>query len=256
MRYSVLFQIEIVHPYFLDATADLIILPDAQTAKLLASQRFSIKRTTNGILILKVVNEAVLSLPMIAASVFVFTVFPTSNNVKELTDTSMVESGNMFLFSNEKISKGSLALTKSETLQKGNYQNFPAMARVEIKGKEITSQPNGLPPIYKVPFQSKKIKWKYYFVSNSHRTAIGIEARDSPFDFNELAISEDTSDKIINSLRINFQQDQIVVFESSTAIPYTSKPKKNINLMQNGAVLIKHLPNPTVEDQGIQIIKI
>lgn len=256
MRYHVFFQIELVHPYFSGNVTDLIILPDAQTALLLSSQRFIIKKTTNGIMVLKVVDDEVLSLPMLEEAVFVFSVFPTSDAVREFTDTSMVETGKMLLFSNKELSTGDLELTKSETLQKGKYQNFPAIARVEIKGGEITSQPNGSSLLYKAHFQSKAIKWRYYFVSNSKTTDLAIATRDQQLKFNPLEIKEDSSDQIVQSLLLHFQDTQIVVFESSIDIPYSKTPIKNINLIQNGSVLINHLPNPEVQDYGIQIIKI
>ncbi|WP_130734440.1 hypothetical protein [Flavobacterium sp. J27] len=256
MRYSVCFQIEIVHPYFSDNVSDLIILPDAETALLLSSRRFIIKKTANGIMILKVVNESVLTDAVLKDSVFVFTIFPTSHTVREFTDTSMVEMGNMLLFSNEELSKGDLELTKLETRQKGYYQNFPALARVEIKGEEIISQLNGSPLMYKVIFQSKAIKWKYYFVSQSEATDLTITSREEQLKFIQLEIKEDFSDKIVQSLRLNFKETQIIVFESNHNIPYSKTPIKNINLKQNGLILINHLPNPAVQDNGIQIIQI
>ncbi|NHN24065.1 hypothetical protein FIA58_000110 [Flavobacterium jejuense] len=257
MRYRVFFQIEIVHPYFSTAAADLIILPDAQTTLFLSKQRFLIRRTINGIKILRAINENDEKLTAIEVeNVFVFNIFPTSENVREFTDTSMVETGKMLLFSNEGLSKGNVELMKSKTFQEGKYQNFPAIARVEIKGGEIISQSNGSPHLYKALFQSRAIKWKYYFVSNSKTTDLAIATRDQQLKFTQLEIKEDFSDKIVQSLTLNFQDTKIIVFESNIDIPYSKTPIKNINLKQNGLILINHLPNPEVQDNGIQIIKI
>lgn len=257
MRCILFFQIETEHPYFSGKPADLIVLPDNQTIKLLKNRHFFIKKTAKGIKVLLLMNEESKALPALEINdVLVFNVFPISDSVRELTDTSTVENGNMMLFSNEGSGMGNVGLVQSETLQKGMFRGFPAMARVEIKGSEVALGANVPPPLYRVLFNSKSIKWKYYLLSNPENTGIVIESRDEQLKFEQVEIKDGISDEILTSLMSNFPDTQLLIYESGTAIPYMSKPIKDIKLMQNGEVLIKHLPNPQLHDRGIQIIKI
>lgn len=263
MKYGEFFQIEIVHDYFLGQIADLILLPEAQTKRLLEKQRFLIKKTGKGIKVLIPENEENTVISGLEPNdVFVFHVFPTSDSVQEFTDTSEVENGKVMLFTNDGLGTENVELVKSETVQEGKFQGFPAIARVEIKASEVTTEINSISPVYQVVFNSKSIKWKYYFLANTDVTNIAIDTKDEQLQFNELEIKDDTSDQIITSLRLNFPDTKILVFESNTSIPSSSKPIKDIKLVQKDSViqadstLIKHLPNPKSSDQGIQIIKI
>ncbi|MBQ4820707.1 hypothetical protein [Aquimarina sp. MMG016] len=264
MKYGEFFQIEIVHHYFLDEIADLILLPEAQTRRLLEKQHFLIKRTGKGIKVLIPEKEKNTILSGIESNdVFVFHVFPTSDSVLEFTDTSGFENDKMMLFTNERLGVDNVELVRSETVQEGKFKGFSAMARVEIKASEVITDINVTSPVYQVVFNSKSIKWKYYFLANPDDSNIVIDAKDEQLQFKELEIKEDdTSDQIITSLRLNFPDTKILVFESNTSIPSSNKPIKDIKLIQKDSViqadstLIKHLPNPKSSDQGIQIIKI
>jgi len=263
MKYQEFFSITIEHSYFSGGPADLIVYPEEKTRKLLEKQGFLLKRTGTGIKVLLPMRDNNRVFPVLTADdLFAFHVLPTSGTVREFTDISEIEEDNMILFTNEGLDIGTIELIKSETVKEEVFQNFPALAKIEIKGNQITTDVNGTPPVYKAIFDSKSIKWKYYLLSKSGATDIAVETRGDQLQFNELEIGNNSLDPIITSLRLNFPDTKIAVFESSVAIPFSSKSIKDIKLIQRDSVtqtdsiLMKHLPNPSIYDQGIQIIKI
>ena len=235
----------------------MVLIPEKQTLKLLRGQHFLEKKTAGGIKVLIPVDQESNALPIINPDdVFAFNVFPTSGIFSEFTDISTVSNDKILRFSNEGLGTDTLELAVSEATKEGMFNGFPAIAKIEIQLSEVSSGLDGLPPVYQAVFKSKSVRWRYYFVSSTGTTNLTIEQRDEQLIFNELEIQNDTSDKIAASLRLNFPDTQLVVFESSASIAYSNRAIKNIQLLRNGDVVIQHLPNPDVGDDGIQIIKV
>ncbi|MEM8939140.1 MAG: hypothetical protein AAGC64_07325 [Bacteroidota bacterium] len=257
MRYREFFRIVISHQYFSDGLEDLVLVPQEQTSKALSKQHFLAKESENGINVLIPVNEEDKILPVINPDdVFAFNAFPTSEIFKEFTDVSAISNGKILFFTNEGLGAENQELVSSETAAGGTLCGFPAIAKIEIKVSEIDLSPRSPAPAYQVVFKSKSVKWRYYFVSNAGTTDLVVEDRNKHLTFNKLKISDYTSDQVAASLRANFQDAQLVIFESGTPIAYSDRAIKNIQLLINRNVAIKHLPNPEVLDQGIQIIQI
>ncbi len=187
---------------------------------------------------------------------FVFYVFPTSNNIREYTDTSGFEDGKMILFTNEGLESNTSLLSQSKKEQEGIYKGFPAMASIKIIEREVISSATISTPVYRAVFNTKSIKWKYYFVSSLSTSDITIKTKNEQLSFNKLKTEETTSDQIVNALELNFPNHQIFAFESNNTIPYSDTPIKDIRLIQGDTIFIKHLPNPQTEDEGVQIIRI
>ncbi|GAA4276740.1 hypothetical protein [Aquimarina mytili] len=257
MEYREFFHIEIIHPYFSGIPKDLILVADNETKKRLISLGCLLKKESGRIKVLAPFDEEGTTFPVLGENdAFTFYIYPTSGSIQEVTDFSAIEKGNMISFTNLQQPLDSSELISTQIEKKGTFQGFPALANIIIAGNKINTEPIGESAKFKAIFRAKSIKWKYYFVSNSQDTNVRLESRDEQIRFHEISIDQNISDQIISSLQLNFPNSQIRVFESRDAIPYSSKPIKNIKLLQNEDVLISHLPNPRAQQQGIQIIKI
>lgn len=253
MEYRELFDIEIIHPYFSEISGNLVLVSENETRKRLKGLGYILKKTFNGIKVLAPVlpgNDSFQSLR--EEDNFTFYVYPTSEHTQEITDFSEIDEGNMISFTNANSSE----LITNQTERRGVLCGFPSIANIVIVGNKINTNRTDRSTNFQAIFKTKSIKWMYYFVSNSENPSISLESRGEQISFNEVVIDENTTDQIIDSIELNFPNTQIKVFESADLVPFSSNPIKNIKLLQDGDVLISHVPNPQKEHNGIQIIKI
>ncbi|WP_340200039.1 hypothetical protein [Ascidiimonas sp. W6] len=257
MNYKEFFQIAINHPYFSDNQMELVVIPEASTLKFLRKQQFVVKNTAKGLKILVPVDSEGDRLPVLKlGDALSFDVFPTTGSFGEVTDTSMADSGNILLFTNEQLENDSEKLTVSEITGDQILNGYAAIAKIKIGLHKVNFDLDKQPPLYQVVFKPKLVKWKYYILSNTETTKLEIKDRSEQLTFTELKNQEEASDKIANSLMLNFPKKQVFVFESTIAINYSNKILKNIQLLKNDHIIIKHLSNPDIRNKGIQIIKI
>ncbi|WP_299897917.1 hypothetical protein [uncultured Aquimarina sp.] len=256
MEYREIFDIEVFHPVLLESNA-VVLVPKNETRKHLSNLGFVIKKTEKGIKILAPISQGNIGFqPLSEDDNFTFYIYPTSDTTQEITDFSKIDEGHMISFSNQDLSENSQELVSSQVAKEGVFGGYPALGSIHIIGHKINLTSLEEPIIFKAVFGAKSVKWKYYFVSNTEDTDISLESRDNQISFNEVVVDENTTDQIINSIQLNFPNTQVKIFESKDLVPYSNKPIKNIKLLQNGDILINHLPNPRAEQQGIQIIKI
>ncbi|GAA4274019.1 hypothetical protein U6A24_01230 [Aquimarina gracilis] len=257
MKYHEFFHIEIIHPYFSGLPKDLVLVPDNETKKRLNNLGCILRIDVGKIKVLAPIDQESNVFPVLGENdVFTFYIYPTSERIQEITDFSAIKKKNMISFTNLGQPVGNSELMSTQIEQKGVFQGFPSIANIVIAGNKIDTDIIGESARFKAIFKVKSIKWKYYFVSESQDSDVKLESRNEQIHFNEINIDQNTSDQIITSLQLNFPNSHIRAFESKEAIPYSSKPLKNIKLIQNGDVLINHLSNPQEQQQGIQIIKI
>lgn len=256
MEYREIFNIEVFHPV-LSEPNDVVLVPKNETRKHLSNLGFVVKKTEKGIKILapmSIRNDGFQ--PLSEDDNFTFYIYPTSDTTQEITDFSKIDEGHMISFSNQDLPENSQELVSGQVVKEGVFGGYPALGSIQIIGNKINLTPLEQPIKFKAVFGAKSVKWKYYFVSNTEDTDISLESRDNQISFNEVVVDENTTDQIINSIQFNFPNTRVKIFESKDLVPYSNKPIKNIKLLQNGDVLINHLPNPRAEQQGIQIIKI
>ncbi len=252
MKYIVFFQLEIHHQYFPNKVENLTIAPEIQTEQFMKRHGLQLKKVPNGIIVLQPTSNEGLSLPIIEADdVFSFSIFPKSDVIQQITDTSPVSSDKILFFTNEGLSSGDLLISEASSTEK--LDGFPALAKVAIKGSELIAESDESGHNYRAVFNSKSVTWKYYFVSEPGNDNLSIETRKDQLSFSQLDVG---TDEIGHSLQSNFPDAQIIVFESNVSIPYSLTPVKDIKLMQDGEEIIKHLPNPATISRGIQILKI
>lgn len=252
MKYIDFFQLEIHHSYFPDKMESVTIVPDIDTKQLMKRHGLLIKKEPNGIRVLQPTSEEGIAIPVVdREDVFSFTMFPTTDLIQEITDTSGASEDKILFFTNEGVSSGDLLLSEASNTEK--LDGFPAIAMVAIYGSELIAESDGSARIYRAVFNSKSVTWKYYFVCDPENADLSIETRKEQLSFTQL---ETDTDEIADSLRSNFPDTKISLFESNTSIPYSLTSIKDIKLTQDGEEIIKHLPNPTTSSRGIQILKI
>ncbi|WP_299259808.1 hypothetical protein [uncultured Aquimarina sp.] len=257
MKYQEFFSITIAHNYFSGIPEDLVLVAENETKTRLNNLGYILKKTTSGIKILTLVaqdSDTFISLG--EDDIFTFYVYPTSVRIQEVTDLSEIENGNMLSFSNQEGQIGSTEMISTQVEQNGVLCGFPALASIVIAGNKINTNSSAPSTNYEILFKAKSVQWKYYFVSNTDDSTITLESRDEQISFNEMVVDQNVSDQIITSLQLNFPNTRIRAFESRDSVPYSNQPIKNIKLIKNGDVLMSHLPNPKIQQQGIQIIKI
>lgn len=246
MKYEELFSIKIGHKYFSQKIEHIHIEPAKETIKLLKQKHFLQKNTTEGIKVF-MIDDAEKKIELLS-----FYVFITSNDIKEITKINSDVVGEIPLFFNEKNDSGVLNLKQSVPDDGVSYKGFKAVAKIVIDIAEI----NDDIPEYQLVFNTKSIKWKYYFVTNKNESNLEITSLDEQLDFKELPDKDQESKANVASLQLIFPDAQITVFESNNEIGYTQKPRKNISLFKGDDQLITHLPNPKVIDQGAQVLNI
>ncbi|WP_281987740.1 hypothetical protein [Aquimarina aggregata] len=257
MKYNEFFQITIDHQYFSDAQMDLVLIPEEQTLQFLRKQHFVVKHTSKGLKVLIPLDEKENRLPVIKEDdTLSFNVFPTTSGFDEITDTSMIDNDSILFFTNKGLKNDSKELVVSGTTANMRKNGFPVIAKIKIELSRVNFDLDKEPTLYQVIFKPKTVKWKYYILSGIATTKLEIKDRDAQLTFGKLENLNDIPDKIATALSLNFPNKQLFVFESSKAIHYSDTARKNIQLFQNENMIIKHLPNPDISDNGIQIIKI
>lgn len=257
MMYKEFFRIEIDHQYFLSGgVADLTIVPNEHTLRFLKGQHFICAGTTNGVKVLIPINENGSTKPIFCADdVLIFNIFPTTSTFGLFTDLSDLSKGEIFRFTNEKLPEATSELVSSISVDNGSLNGFRITAKVEIHPTDALLSGTNLVP-YKVIFKARLVPWKYYLVSDKETTDLAVKDLGNQFVFNHVNINDDTSDQIGMSLRLNYPEANLLLFESDTPLVCSNQVLKNLQLLRDNEVIIKHLPNPDIGDEAIKIIKI
>ena len=257
MKYKAYFQLEIAHQYYTSGKTNLAIIPDGPTLKLMQSQQLATKITPKGLKVLMPVDEEGNMLPQISQdATFAFNVFPTSDSLSEYTDNTSIAEGSAMLFTNEGLPKGTTELAESSTPGGERMKGVPVMAKANVKMDVFGPVTRDTTPVFKAEIKVKSMKWRYYFLTDKDIEKFTIEVRNTPITFSRLAIPEDGTDQVAASLRSSFPDVAIAAFESDAPIAYSENPIKDIKLKHDENEVIKHLPNPIADNNGVQIIKI
>ncbi len=260
MSYREFFRIEIDHQYFQPGEyAELVIVPDQSTRSLLKGQRFILKEIINGISVLIPVDEAGSAIPGLNADdLFTFKIFPTSNTFRSFTELPDLAEEEILSFTNLTLLENDTQLVSSIANGSGTRYGFPLVADVAIQVSDVLLDANNVPttPKYKVVFNSKAEKWRYYFVSDPETTDFSIQDANEELIFNSVDIQSITEDKIVSSLQSNFPDANLFLFESETPVAFQSQAINKLQLIRNEDVIINNLPNPDTKDINFKIIKI
>lgn len=260
MRYKEFFRIEMDHEYFLPGEwVELVIVPDPSTHSFLKGRRFIVKDMVNGIRVFIPVDEGDSALPELQADdLFTFHIFPTSNTFYFITDMSGLAEGEVFSFTNAGLSEGDTQLTSSVANGSGLRQGFPLVAEVTIQTGNVLLDNEHVPttPKYNLVFNSRSVTWKYYFVSEPETISLSVQDVNAQLVFNQVELQDESEDTIISSLRSNFPNANLFLFESEAPIAFRSQAIKRLQLLRNESVIINHLPNPDIKNMDFKIIKV
>lgn len=255
--YKELFRIDLVHQYFSGGgKGNLTLRPVERTRQLLQGQQAILKATGNGVMLLVPMEESgVARLNLLSKEVLTFEVFSQSNDFHAITDLSDLADGEILGFSNAGLPVGQTELPSVPTGGKGPQNGLLMVATVKIHlSKKLLTIDEAVQ--YKIAFEARSEKWRYYFVTDNETTDLRVEDRSENLQFNNLDLEGGSPDKIGTALNANFPEANVFLFESETAIPFSDQVLKNLQLFRDGHVLIKHLPNPETKDAAVKIIKI
>jgi len=113
-----------------------------------------------------------------------------------------------------------------------------------------------------IHFKAVEHLWKYYLVASPSNNDYHIESSSmnglEAITF-EKALVDNTlvsQDKVAKALLDKFPNHTTYLFTSTHEVPSYANGRKNIQLKRGKNTLIQHLPNPSVSDQGIKILKL
>lgn len=255
MRYTEFFRIEIDHQYFSSkGNADLVIVPDVLTSRRLKGLHCIVKATEKGMKVL-IPTDELGNRKKTPETALGFNVFPGSRDFTSITDVSDLAEGEMFLFSNEGLTEPDSQLTSSGVTGPGIHNGFPQVAKIEIHPTEVLlTSTTSLS--YQVRFKSKSEKWQYYFVADQETVDLQVVDVEERLAFTKMDWNGSPSEKVGKALEANFPDANLFLFESATAIAGSDQALRNLQLIRDGHVMIKHLPNPDIGDGAMKIIKI
>lgn len=256
MNYKTLFDIQISHQYFSpESCSDIIIHPSEKTIRFLKGQHLITKRTDAGLKILIPLDENGEIKPKFADSdVMTFLVFPSSDVFRTFTDTSALNDGEIFCFTNLKLTKSSQELKASVQVESHSHDGYSCIAKVEIHPTKYLFDTQSQSKDYRLSFNAQSVKWKYYLLSSNGTTDLIIDDKQKELVFEKETLNTNTSDQIGQTLVAGYPNNNVFLFESQQPVPKTHLARKNLQLLRNGHIVINHLPNPTTKDNGVKII--
>lgn len=255
MKYQTFFEVAIEHPFTTSILQYVSIRPTISTTKFLQGRGLIYKQTESGFRILAPLKGENNALPTFQEGEnLLFSVFASSSDFLGFTDFSFAEEDKIMLFSNENLSNGGGDLVISEVSGNNKLNGFPEVGKIEIVLNNVEAETNQNTPLYTVRFSAKSIIWKYYFITKNDTDTLSVNNKDIAFQ----KLSNETSDPVFNKLKTNFASSglHIKAFQSEEALACQSSPRKEIQLKNENATIISHLPNPEFSDRGIQIIRI
>ncbi|MBL3655546.1 hypothetical protein [Fulvivirga sediminis] len=252
--YKELFEIIIDHQYFTSGSVDLTIKPTADTLKLLDKSHFRVRPIRNGLRVYIHANEEGKVHKVVdAIEKFQFDLFPKSSAYQLYTDLGDLKAGEIILFTNPTVKTQEVVLEVSSVVAAGQYQGYPLVGRVALNVVDLSI--GGGMQTFRAVLKSPAIKWRYYLLSDNSNTELVIQDRNNHFTFHQQEIPGAEEDLIAHALQLNYPDLNLSLFESKQAILSSNKPVKNLQLIRDGEVLIRHLPNPSASHSGIKIIK-
>lgn len=129
-------------------------------------------------------------------------------------------------------------------------------AAVEIKYRPDTASLFENTNSFRITFQPKKARWKYYIVtdkSNGKTALPSLEDKDKAISF-ELANQKDlSSDEMAVKIARQYPNKQCLCFISSSLLSCQQAARKNIQFRLNGDKVINSLPTPSLRNYCIDV---
>ncbi|MEM6270431.1 MAG: hypothetical protein AAF998_13390 [Bacteroidota bacterium] len=253
-QYQEFLRLEIAHDYFAPAAApDLVVRPTPATTRYLAGRGGLLKGTLQGFRLLLPAPDAIPNPRFGPDDRLTFQVFPESDTFNLITD--LPASGHHFHFTNQEFKGAAGTLRATSRPGSGSHRGFPLAAQIDLHLADAEAAAE-FPVRYRIAFPAQSEIWKYYFVAEKNTTDLRVEDREAKLTFHAVDATTLATDRVGKSLRTNYPDANLFLFESTHPIAGSVQGRKNLQLLREGHVIIPHLPNPDVRDAAMRIIKL
>jgi len=251
-------SLTIRHEYFDQGPApDISIIPGEQCRKRLKHFGLLAKTDAWGLTIFKANSPqtGVFATMPSADIAFDFLVFMNDSQFYHYTTLAAKKNDEIYLFTNQNANKKNTATLLSSVVSAAEVSDTIDRPLLGIIRLRLNYR---LPATLTLKFLARSLKWSYYIVTGASRAGLVVDGKLSGILFSKKESAETSADAIVTALTNNYPVAKVSSFESDKAIAFNSQGRKNIQL-KNGStnsVIIKHLPNPSLYDNGIQIINL
>jgi hypothetical protein len=121
-------------------------------------------------------------------------------------------------------------------------------ADVEIKYCPGKANRLGNDNSFRITFQSRKARWKYYIITDKTNGKIALEDKEKAISFDIENPKDLAMDEMAIKLAKQYPHKQCLCFVSSGLIPCQQAARKNIQFHLNGDTVIHSLPNPPLQN--------
>lgn len=252
MKSQLLFSITAEHRYFSDGICNaLLIRPDADCIKLLRKYDLQYRHTDEGkVLVYSVGTQSDKALKDPDA-LFNFSICATDPAFDTYTRQAPGWPDKIYHFTNNAKAgwvSGSLLQSVSDKRpdqkQDGKLRGLISIYGDDLQGSRFTCS-----------FDAAACIWKYYLLADKPAANQPVNYFVSGADtgFETIAGS---SDEVSAALMNAFPDAAVALCVSTGEIRYHEMGVKSIQLLRNNTVVVSHLPNPGLKDNGTRIINV
>jgi hypothetical protein len=257
MEFAKQLTLTIRHEYFNQAYAPgLVLRPSEGCSRLLKKFNMLAKANAGGLTIFKASTPAVPNVVNTPSAdiAFDFLIFTADSEFYQYTALGDKKNDEVYLFSNQKTNKNITELAKSivSAVDPGEHTDKPLLGIIRLRlnykdAVELT-----------LSFDARSVKWRYYVLASPTRSSLVVDGKLCGVAFSRKESVTTSADAVVEALTTNYPVAKISFFESDKAVAFNNEGRKNIQLKNelSNAVIIKHLPNPPLHNNGIQIINL
>jgi hypothetical protein len=255
MKYQKLFDIAFNHAYYNGGQCyDLLIEPANDCTRLLNNYKLIFNnKDRSSVSVYQPVDEKGKGTLQPGDDVsFNFLVFLDTPDFISYTRLPGKQPGEVLLFSNVGVNDQSSVKLLPSTIAKpavglSNGRHLFALIRI------VYTKP--FPGNFVLEFEANEVMWKYYVVMGSNAKKLSVDGSAAAISFREAKAAKTSSDGVYKAIANNFPGATISLYESEIAVPFRQAGRKNIRLINSDKnILIDHLPNPGLKENGIKII--
>ena len=262
--YTELLHIDIMHNYYNDGTCpDFSIVPTPECSNILEGHRIIVKNKINGIqLVLPVNKDKTPFIDLSGISKLTFYMMLNEMAFSNYTNLSPVIDNKIYCYTNkedpDEVETGELIPTRVKRSGLDLPVNdVSVFGVIDIYYSPLSADLNA-PSAYTISFTAKEITWSYYFITNPNPDKTPSVYSD------HISFGEDqgVTDSIGEELQEKYPHSNIHLFQSVDKVSYQERGRRNIEFRVEDIgnlgypeTIIENLPNPSIYDNGIKILK-
>lgn len=255
--YKELFSLNLMHDYYSDGKCpDFNITPTPECKEFLEDYHIIFKNKITGIQLVVATNDG--STPFIDISdVSKFTFYMKLNesafgNYTVLDD---IDKDKIYAYDNQAGADG-LTLTQVKRSEiTPPISDTTVFGVIDIYAEQLSDL--STPSQYTISFTASALNWSYYFIVTQQSPEKTISIYNDEITFS----GPETLDDLGQELGRKYPDNSIQWFQSDV-VSHQQKGRKSIELRTTDGfthatdTLIEHLPNPSIDDNGIKILKV